>query len=72
MVKGTDEKSQATRTFPSIHLLPTHVLQRPFKHLFALHDVFRLIVLEQVTQLARLGMYLAQRFKVRRLELKDL
>lgn len=72
MIKGTDEKLQATRTFPSIHLLPTHVLQRPFEHLLALHDVFGLIVLEQVTQLARLGMNLAQRFKVRRLELKDL
>lgn len=72
MVNGKDKNSSAAGSIPSIHLLPTHVLERPFKHLFALHDVLGLIVLEQVTQLARLGMDLAQRVKVGCLELKDL
>jgi hypothetical protein len=56
----------------SVHLLPTHILQRPAENIAGFHNTTRFTVVERMLKLARLSMNLVKSLEVRLLQVEDL
>ena len=61
-----------TRTDRSIHLFPSHILQRPAEDVAGCHDTARNTIVEEMLKLARFLVDLVESFKVRIFKIKDL